>query len=65
MRVETDSYGQATHVRGVMLDVTAEREAAAQADQYLNLVESIRLALFVFGLRDVRDDGTAVVIEPE
>ncbi|MBI2704643.1 MAG: EAL domain-containing protein [Actinobacteria bacterium] len=58
MRVETDSLGGAVHVRGVMLDVTAEREATAQADQYVNLVESIRLALFVFGLRDLRDDET-------
>ena len=58
MSVETDSFGQATSVRGVMLDVTAEREAHAQADQYVNVVESIRVALFVFGLRDVNDDDS-------
>jgi diguanylate cyclase (GGDEF)-like protein len=41
-----------------MLDVTAEREARAQADQYVNVVESIRQALFVFGLRDPNEDDS-------
>jgi diguanylate cyclase (GGDEF)-like protein len=67
MRVETDSFGKAIHVRGVMLDVSAEREARAQADQYVNLVESIRLAMFVFGLRDPSDDDSLelLAINPE
>ncbi|MCX7620599.1 MAG: EAL domain-containing protein [Acidimicrobiales bacterium] len=52
MRVETDEFGRATNVRGVMLDVTAERQAQQQAHQYVDLVENIRLALVVLALDD-------------
>ena len=47
MRVEVDELGRPAHVRGVMIDVTAERQAQAQASRYLDVVDSIQLALVV------------------
>ncbi|MEZ5143594.1 MAG: EAL domain-containing protein [Acidimicrobiales bacterium] len=67
MRVETDSLGRVLHVRGVMLDVTAEKQARQQADLFIDLVDSIRHALFVFGLADPDDDGSlrVLAVNPE
>jgi diguanylate cyclase (GGDEF)-like protein len=58
MRVETDGDGRVVHVRGVLLDVTEKRRAEEQVTQLLNLVERIQLALFVFTLTDLNDDGS-------
>jgi diguanylate cyclase (GGDEF)-like protein/PAS domain S-box-containing protein len=67
MRVETDSIGRATRVRGVMLDTTATKQAQAKANQFVNLVDGIKMALFVFGLEDVGDDDSlrVLAINPE
>ena len=67
MRVETDSSGRATRVRGVMLDTTATKQAQAKANQFVNLVDGIKMALFVFGLDDVGDDESlrVLAINPE
>ncbi|MCC5950715.1 MAG: EAL domain-containing protein [Acidimicrobiia bacterium] len=67
MRVETDDLGRAVHVRGVMLDVTDEREAASLAQRYLDLVERIALALFVLRLTtdEAGDALTVVAANPE
>jgi diguanylate cyclase (GGDEF)-like protein/PAS domain S-box-containing protein len=48
MRVETDADGRVVHVRGVLLDVTERKRAEEQVSQYVDLVERIQLALFVF-----------------
>ncbi len=67
MRVETDSSGRATRVRGVMLDITATKQAQAKANQFVNLVDGIKMALFVFGLDDIADDESlrVLAINPE
>ena len=48
MRVEVDADGRVVHVRGVLLDITERKRAEEQVSQYVNLVERIQLALFVF-----------------
>jgi diguanylate cyclase (GGDEF)-like protein/PAS domain S-box-containing protein len=48
MRVEVDSDGRVVHVRGVLLDITKRKRAEEQVSQYVDLVERIQLALFVF-----------------
>lgn len=67
MRVETDANGRAVRVRGVMLDETETKLAQEKANRFVNLVENIKLALFVFGLDDLNDDETLKVlaINPE
>lgn len=67
MRVETDNEGRVVHVRGVLLDVTDRKEAQEQVDQLMNLVERIRLALFVFRLTDPDDEEslTLIAVNPE
>ena len=62
MRVEVDGNGHPTSVRGVMVDVTARKTAEQQIDQYVNLVEHLDLALYVFGLEDAQDDSTLVLL---
>ncbi len=56
VRVETDDMGRTTGVRGVMLDISATRLAQEKANQFVNLVDGIKLALFVFRLEDLNDD---------
>lgn len=48
MRVELDTDGRVVHVRGVLLDITERKRAEEQVSQYVDLVERIQLALFVF-----------------
>jgi diguanylate cyclase (GGDEF)-like protein/PAS domain S-box-containing protein len=55
MRVEVDSANHPTSVRGVMVDVTARKVAEEQTAQYLNLVQHVDVALFVFALADPED----------
>ena len=55
MRVEVDANNRATSVRGVMVDVTARKLAEEQTAQYLNLVQHVDVALFVFALADPDD----------
>ncbi len=55
MRVEIDSGTSTRRVRGVMIDVTDRKIAQQQMDQYLNLVERLQVALFVFGMTDMAD----------
>jgi len=62
MRVETDGLGRPLHVRGVMLDVTAETQARQQAELFIDLVDSIRHALFVLGFADHDDDHSLQVL---
>jgi diguanylate cyclase (GGDEF)-like protein/PAS domain S-box-containing protein len=62
MRVEVDGSGSAVSVRGVMVDVTAQKLAEQRSDQYLNLVEHLDVALFVFGLKDIDDDASLSVL---
>jgi diguanylate cyclase (GGDEF)-like protein/PAS domain S-box-containing protein len=63
MRVEVDADGRVVHVRGVLLDITERKRAEEQANQYVNLVERIQLALFVF-LAD-GEDLLLIAINPE
>jgi PAS domain-containing protein len=67
MRVETDDSGRATQVRGVMLDVTATKVAQAKANQFIDLVDGIKTALYVFALDDLADDDSLrlTAINPE
>ena len=67
MRVETDTLGNPVHVRGVMVDVTDRKLAQQQMEQYLNLVDRLQLALFVFDLADLADDTslTFLAANPE
>ncbi|MEJ5254245.1 MAG: EAL domain-containing protein [Acidimicrobiales bacterium] len=67
MRVETDSEGRVVHVRGVLLDVTDRKVAQEQVEQLMNLVDRIRLALFVFRLTDPEDEEslTLIAVNPE
>ncbi|HEY5154327.1 MAG TPA: diguanylate cyclase, partial [Acidimicrobiales bacterium] len=58
MRVEIDAGGHPVHVRGVMVDVTDRKLAEQQMEQYLNLVDRLQLALFVFDLADPADDAS-------
>ncbi len=62
MRVETDSAGHPSSVRGVMVDVTARKVAEQQIDQYLNLVEHVDVSLFVFALDDSADHRSLVLL---
>ncbi len=55
MRVEVDGTNHATSVRGVMVDVTARKLAEQQTAQYLNLVQHVDVALFVFALANPAD----------
>ena len=59
MRVELDADGRVVHVRGVLLDVTERKRAEEQVSQYVNLVERIQLALFVFIV-----DGDELLADP-
>jgi diguanylate cyclase (GGDEF)-like protein/PAS domain S-box-containing protein len=63
MRVELDPDGRVVHVRGVLLDVTERKRAEEQVSQYVNLVERIQLALFVF-IAD-GDELLLIAINPE
>ncbi len=67
MRIEIDANGRPAHVRGVMVDVSATRVAQEQANLFVDLVDGIKLALFVFGLDDIGDDETLTVraLNPE
>jgi diguanylate cyclase (GGDEF)-like protein/PAS domain S-box-containing protein len=63
MRVELDADGRVVHVRGVLLDVTERKRAEEQVSQYVNLVERIQLALFVFMMDG--DELLLIAINPE
>jgi diguanylate cyclase (GGDEF)-like protein/PAS domain S-box-containing protein len=63
MRVETDADGRVNHVRGVLLDITERRRAEEQVSQYVDLVERIQLALFVFIVNG--DELRLTAINPE
>jgi diguanylate cyclase (GGDEF)-like protein/PAS domain S-box-containing protein len=67
MRIQSDSLGRPIRVRGVMVDVTATKSAQQQASQFVDIVNGIKLALFVFGLEDPNDDETLTVraLNPE
>ena len=67
MRIEVGGSGEVQRVRGVMVDVTDRRRAEQQMDQYLNLVEHLQLALFVFGSRDLADPTSLrlLAVNPE
>ncbi len=62
MRVEVDANNHATSVRGVMVDVTARKLAEEQTAQYLNLVQHVDVALFVFALADPDDHLSLTVL---
>jgi diguanylate cyclase (GGDEF)-like protein len=63
MRVEVDADGRVVHVRGVLLDVTERKRAEEQVNQYVDLVERIQMALFVFIADD--DELLLTAINPE
>jgi diguanylate cyclase (GGDEF)-like protein/PAS domain S-box-containing protein len=66
MRLEHDGAGNVVRVRGVMVDVTAQKLAEQRSDQYLNLVEHLDVALFVFGLKDLDDASLSLLaVNPE
>ncbi len=62
MRVEVDGNGQPTTVRGVMVDVTARKVAEEQTEQYLNLVQHVDVALFVFALAAPDDPASLTLL---
>ena len=67
VRIEVGSNGEVRQVRGVMVDVTDRKIAEQQMDQYLNLVERLQLALYVFGATDLDDADTLrlLAVNPE
>jgi diguanylate cyclase (GGDEF)-like protein len=62
--VETDASGRPVRLRGVMVDVTAQRHAEARVRQYADIVEHIQVGLLVARLGD-DDDLTIVAANPE
>ena len=62
IRVEVEPGTSTRRVRGVMIDITDRKIAEQQMDQYLNLVERLQVALFVFGLTDMADADTLTVL---
>jgi diguanylate cyclase (GGDEF)-like protein/PAS domain S-box-containing protein len=62
MRVEVDGNSSSRRVRGVMIDVTDRKIAEQQMDQYLNLVERLQVALYVFGLTDLADPSSLTLL---
>jgi len=67
MRIESDSFGRPVRVRGVMVDITDTKSAQQRASQFVDIVNGIKLALFVFELEDPMDDDTLRVraLNPE
>jgi diguanylate cyclase (GGDEF)-like protein/PAS domain S-box-containing protein len=63
MRAEVDDDGRVVHVRGVLLDITERKRAEEQVSQYVDLVERIQLALFVF--ISEHDELRLTAINPE
>ena len=59
--VVTDADGVTTSMRGVMVDITEQREAQAEVRRYADIVERIQIALFVLKRRD-RGDGSVLVV---
>jgi PAS domain S-box-containing protein len=61
-----DASGRPSHVQGVVLDVTAQKEAEAAAlvasRRYQSLVENLPLVTYV---EDARETGTTVYISPQ
>jgi diguanylate cyclase (GGDEF)-like protein/PAS domain S-box-containing protein len=58
VRIEVGAGGETRRVRGVMVDVTDRKIVEQQMDQYLNLIERLDLALFVYGATDLDDPAT-------
>jgi diguanylate cyclase (GGDEF)-like protein/PAS domain S-box-containing protein len=62
IRRERDEHGQAVHLRGVAIDVTAQREAEKQLHRYADVVEHIETALFVLEHDDLADARSVRIV---
>ncbi len=60
--VVCDPDGQPASVRGVMVDITEQREAEAQVTQYARMVELIQMALMIAELPDENDPNSFVIV---
>jgi diguanylate cyclase (GGDEF)-like protein/PAS domain S-box-containing protein len=63
MSVERDRDGRFKTVRGLAVDVTEERSAAAALRQYADIVEQIQFSLMVWQLEDPDDDHSLVAVK--
>jgi diguanylate cyclase (GGDEF)-like protein/PAS domain S-box-containing protein len=65
--VVTDNNGKPVSLRGVMVDITAQRRAEERVRQYADLVERIQIALLIVRLVDENDPTTfeIVAVNPE
>ena len=56
LAIERDAEGNVAHVRGVVVDVSKEHDAALALQQYADIVEHIQFSLIVWRLVDPDDD---------
>jgi diguanylate cyclase (GGDEF)-like protein/PAS domain S-box-containing protein len=65
--VVTDNNGRPVSLRGVMVDITAQRAAEERVRQYADLVERIQMALLIMKLVDREDPSSfeIVAVNPE
>jgi diguanylate cyclase (GGDEF)-like protein/PAS domain S-box-containing protein len=62
MSIERSTDGRIKIVRGLAIDVTEERSAAAALRQYADIVEQIQFSLMVWQLEDPEDDHSLVAV---
>jgi diguanylate cyclase (GGDEF)-like protein/PAS domain S-box-containing protein len=55
VRIERDEHGRPVRLRGLAIDVTAQREAEVDLHRFADVVENIETAIYVFELDDVAD----------
>jgi diguanylate cyclase (GGDEF)-like protein len=60
--VVTDAAGKPVSLRGVMVDISKEREAEARVRQYADMVERIQMALMVARLVDADDPSSLEIV---
>src|SRR5205807_9880007 len=56
LAIDRDANGAVQHIRGVVVDVSREHDAAVALQQYADIVEHIQFSLFVWRLVDLDDD---------
>jgi diguanylate cyclase (GGDEF)-like protein/PAS domain S-box-containing protein len=55
IRIERDEHGEPAMLRGVAVDVTAQREAEVDLHRFADVVENIETAIYVFELDEPED----------
>lgn len=62
IRVELDELGQPSYLRGVAVDVTAQREAEGDLHRFADVVENIETGIFVLAMDDVHDPRSLRIV---